>query len=384
MAITIPDAPPWMRFRVHPRYVLSVMACTQIVGVVKANRFIGRTCAMYRNRKWTVAYLRPLALDSLMRGMNSLNRERGRMFSGWPVALAQGGDSCLPCGFAFACLLLLGMFALSTSALAANPVTTNSAGALVLTNHFGDLNDDGVVDVRDVVLLTRHLNGTQLLPTNLLARADLNQDGAITAADRAILADMIAARNTGPDDDFDGDELANAEEIRRGTSPFDPDTDRDGWLDGWEVAEGTDPLSALSCPKTFVIARPPVQVLSPLIQDTDTNTFGVVLARPPVQVLSPLIQDTDTNMFGVVLARPPVQVISPLIQDADTNTFGVVLARPPVQVISPARPEIEEAGATTLGCPPILIFFPALPQVEEAGATTLGHPPVTVTNPPPQ
>ena len=235
--------------------------------------------------------------------------------------------------------LVLELFLLATivapSALAIPSVTTNSVGALVLTNHFGDLNNDAQVDVRDLVLLTRHLNGTQLLPTNLLARADLNQDGAVTAVDRAILADMIACRNTGPNDDFESDELSNIQEMLHGTNPFNPDTDGDGWLDGWEVAEGTDPLSALSFPKTFVIARPPVQVIYPLIQDTDTNTLGVVLARPPVQVIYPLIQDSDTNTYGTLLARPPVQVIYPLIQDSDTNTFGTVLAKPPASVTNP-------------------------------------------------
>ena len=233
------------------------------------------------------------------------------------------------------CILLLLCCAITPSALAIPSVTTNSAGALILTNHFGDLNNDGQVNVLDVVLLTRHLNGTQLLSPAFTNRADLNQDGAITTADRAILADLIACRNTGPNDDFDGDELSNVQEMQFGTNPFNPDTDGDGWLDGWEVAEGTDPLSAQSVPKTMVIARPPVHVISPLIQDTDTNTFGVVMARPPVQVIYPLIQDTDTNTYGTLLARPPVQVIYPLIQDSDTNTFGTVLAKPPVMVTNP-------------------------------------------------
>jgi hypothetical protein len=31
---------------------------------------------------------------------------------------------------------------------------------------------------------------------------------------------------------------------------------------------------------------------------------------PPVKVIHPLIQDTDTNLLGTVLARPPVTVIN--------------------------------------------------------------------------
>ena len=95
-----------------------------------------------------------------------------------------------------------------------------------------------------------------------LARADLNQDGRIDHTDRRILADLIAHRHTGPEDDFDADELSNADEIRLGTNPFDPDTDRDGSLDGWEVIEGTDPLNPLSRVQMTFVASPPVTVIN--------------------------------------------------------------------------------------------------------------------------
>ncbi|HEY9172592.1 MAG TPA: dockerin type I repeat-containing protein [Verrucomicrobiae bacterium] len=185
-----------------------------------------------------------------------------------------------------ACLALAFMLpALKLQALPS--VTTNDAGSLVLTNHFGDLNNDGEVDVRDVVLLTHHLNGIIPLSPALTNRADLNQDAAVNATDRSVLANMIACRNTKADEDFDADELSNVQELQRGTNPFDPDTDRDGSLDGWEVVEGTNPHDAQSGLRLFVIAMPPVQVIHPLIQNTDTSTFGTVLARPPVTVTNP-------------------------------------------------------------------------------------------------
>jgi hypothetical protein len=242
--------------------------------------------------------------------------------------------------------------------LEASPVvTTNSAGYLIFTNHFGDLNDDGQVDVRDIVLLTHHLDGTRLLSAPMLARADLNQDGKVDDMDRRILADMIAGRNTGPADDFDGDELANADEMRLGTDPLDPDTDHDGWLDGWEVFEGTDPLDPQSHPKQFAYAR------------------------PPVRAISPLLQDADTNMFGVVLARPPVHVISPLLQDTDINTLGVVLARPPVEIFMPASAAVEENGALTVGKPATEVIYPLLQQTDTNWfGSLLACPPITITN----
>lgn len=262
----------------------------------------------------------------------------------------------------FLCRSVAIFFALlvcAATALATNSVTTNAAGTLVLTNHFGDLNDDGSVDVRDLVLFTHHLNGIRPLPPALTNRLDLDQDGVATANDRTSLANMIAARLTKADEDFDGDELANVEEIRLGTNPLNPDTDRDGSLDGWEVAEGTDPLNPQSRAPVTIVSRPPILVIHPLIQDTDTNGLGpvvarppiqvifpampegeevgaITVARPPVQVIHPLLQNEDTNS-APVLARPPVQVIHPLIQDTDTNAPGPVLAQPPVKVVNPTQ-----------------------------------------------
>jgi hypothetical protein len=233
---------------------------------------------------------------------------RGWLTGKWDeLEFSSAKNACL-LGVALPMIILVFLHE-STSALAAASVTTNNAGALVLTNHYGDLNDDGTVDVRDLVALGQHLQGTRPVSPALTNRLDLNQDGVGNADDWAILQDMIAHHLTKADEDFDADELANAGEVRRGTNPFLPDSDGDGWLDGWEVAEGTDPLNAQSGLKPFVLARPPTRVLSPLIQDVDTNIM--VLARPPVRVVYPLIQDSDTNVVGTILARPPVTVTGP-------------------------------------------------------------------------
>ena len=47
----------------------------------------------------------------------------------------------------------------------------------------GDINGDGMVDVFDVVLLERYLNGDERLNTEQLASADIVVDGAVTALD---------------------------------------------------------------------------------------------------------------------------------------------------------------------------------------------------------
>jgi hypothetical protein len=221
-------------------------------------------------------------------------------------------------------------------ALGASPVvTTNSAGSLLLTNNFGDLNDDGQVDVRDIVLLTHHLNGTRLLSTQMLARAEVNLDGAVSDTDRRILAEMIAGRNTGPNDDFDNDELANAEEIRRGTNPFDPDTDHDGWLDGWEVTEGTDPLNPLSRIPMTIVTRASVRVIFPKADTSSAESGGVTIARPPIQVVFPAFRESE-QVGAVTVAHPSVRVILPPVQDSNTNTLGPVVAHPPISINFPA------------------------------------------------
>lgn len=52
----------------------------------------------------------------------------------------------------------------------------------------------------------------------------------------------------GADADVDDDRLSNADELQRGTNPFDPDTDADGFSDGEEVEFGSDPLDKNSTP----------------------------------------------------------------------------------------------------------------------------------------
>ncbi len=59
------------------------------------------------------------------------------------------------------------------------------------TTQLGDLNGDGVVDVRDLVILQNHINGVKTLSSNALPLADLNDDGYITQADVTVLANLI-------------------------------------------------------------------------------------------------------------------------------------------------------------------------------------------------
>jgi len=197
----------------------------------------------------------------------------------------------------------------------------------VLTTPFGDLNQDGTVDVGDLVSLASHLNGTRLLAPPIAARADLDQNGIVNSADRQILAELIASRHTQARDDFDNDESSNLEEIQRGTNPFDPDTDHDGSLDGWEVAEGTHPLDPGSRVPLLVLAQPPVRILHPLIQcGSGSPQPAEFLLRHP-QILEQFVKQpaadfcagVDGNGGGATVGMNPPRVAAPLAPPANPS-----------------------------------------------------------------
>src|SRR4051812_41133329 len=60
-----------------------------------------------------------------------------------------------------------------------------------LPSVFGDLNNDGIVDVRDLVLLIDHVNRVSLFAQANLPAADLDDDGSITSAEVGALANAL-------------------------------------------------------------------------------------------------------------------------------------------------------------------------------------------------
>jgi hypothetical protein len=78
--------------------------------------------------------------------------------------------------------------------------------------------------------------------------------------------------------DSDGDGLADEEEIRLGTNPFDPDTDHDGYPDGLEVSLGSDPLDPNSIPDI----RPPGYFAGPVIDVMNSAIFVMQAGNSPL------------------------------------------------------------------------------------------------------
>lgn len=137
----------------------------------------------------------------------------------------------------------------------------------------GDVNFDGIVDIRDLLMLQRHMLSIQLLSPDEIARADLyplNGDSLITISDLLAIQNIILNTPSSvvdtdgdllPDDweienglnpndasdaiiDSDIDGLTNAQERYYGTYVHESDTDSDGFSDGDEVAAGTNPVDA--------------------------------------------------------------------------------------------------------------------------------------------
>ena len=138
----------------------------------------------------------------------------------------------------------------------------------------GDVNEDGAVDSLDQDALVDHLLKVTLLSGTPLANADANQDGVVDIRDVVFISrfvldtdldglpdDVELALGLDPlsvdtdgngvpdgDEDADGDGLTNREEIASGADPLLVDSDGDGFSDPDEVAASSDPSDAQDIP----------------------------------------------------------------------------------------------------------------------------------------
>lgn len=184
-------------------------------------------------------------------------------------------------------------------------------------------------------------------------------------------------RGGGPDDDDDDDGLVNANELARGTNPSLADTDGDGWTDGVEVADGTDPLSSSSTPRTWYVARPPLNVALPSLDEIGTTGTGLTMGGPPVEAVFPLSDEVD-NAPGITFGRPPLNVVFPAVDEIDA-TSGITMGRPPVELVFPGLDEVDSSSGVTIGRPPLEVLLPALDEIDSIQTgITLGRPLVSI------
>jgi len=120
------------------------------------------------------------------------------------------------CASCSCCLFLLASFAVF-----ADPIA-------------GDIDSSGAVDTVDVQLV---INGALGLPVPGLT--NINYDDATNAVDIQLVINAVLQLNI----DLDCDGLCDAGEVNVGTHPDVGDTDGDGFSDGQEMLDGTDPLA---------------------------------------------------------------------------------------------------------------------------------------------
>lgn len=159
-----------------------------------------------------------------------------------------------------------------------------------------------------------------------------------------------------PDGDEDDDGLLNTNEIARGTSITLPDTDGDGWTDGVEVADATDPLNPNSTPRTYFVGRPPLDVVLRSFDEIGSTGAGLTMGGPPVEVVFPVFDEINAT-GGLTIGGPPVELVFPSLDEVDSGS-GVTIGRPPLEIEFPALNEIDSVlTGITLGRPPVTIRY---------------------------
>ncbi len=187
---------------------------------------------------------------------------------------------------------------------------TNGEEYLLGTDpHNPDTDGDGLSDYDEV-----NVHGTDPL------LADTDGDGMPDAWEIANGLDPLVDDAAG---DADGDGLTNLEEYLNGTDPLNPDTDGDGLNDYDELmVHGTDPLSADTdgdgMPDGWEVANG----LNPLLDDADGDADGDGLTNLQEHGLGTDPQNADTDGDGMPDAYEVANGLNPLVDDADGDLDG--------------------------------------------------------------
>jgi len=228
--------------------------------------------------------------------------------------------------------------------------------ALAIPSRMGDMDEDGQATVLDMVDIQNHILGIEPYTYFQGLFADADFSSLIDSNDVNIVRDAalgLSPLPEVPDVDNDGipdfigpgdhdfDLLSNRDELARGTDPYDPDSDGDGFLDGREVQLGTSPTDPGSYPF--------VPVYSPLVSFANAS---IVSDSPtsPRGAASELVSYNNT-----VIAGPPTNLAHSAI----------------VSYMNATVP--DGATGTTSGAASLLVsFFNAAVESPGPGGTNVG------------
>ncbi len=128
--------------------------------------------------------------------------DQGRTVFGWPYVIGRTARAVLTV-ILLSLLIFLLLYAAGASAL-----------------QYGDLNDNGRVDVQDVVLVMKHTLGMEYLPVSKEVLADVNGDGFVNVQDASlIMQKTLGLLNEFPVNSGSGSHLVERVIIADGISP---------------------------------------------------------------------------------------------------------------------------------------------------------------------
>lgn len=239
----------------------------------------------------------------------------------------------------------------------------------------GDVDGNGIIDTADRNAIINHLLNVAPLTEPGLSAADANQDGALDVRDVVFVArgspdtdqdglpDVVeTALGLAPenpdtdgdnvqdgDEDYDSDGLSNLSELNQGLDPALPDSDGDGFYDAAELNSGTDPLSPSVVP-VGIAASPLVsyRYLAPANATQQTESYT---SSSPVsyRYLAPanIIQQTESY-----ISSSPVSYRYLAPANTTQQTESPISSSPvSYRYLSPPLPASSPADALALSPP---------------------------------
>ncbi len=156
-------------------------------------------------------------------------------------------------------------------------------------------------------------------PEETTSNTPVNTQPEVQTTETVVSTDhFLAPRGLTEAMDTDGDGLTDQEEELYGTDPTMPDTDADGWPDGWEMVNMYDPSSGMAARLAD----------SPLITGFRNSRYGYAVLHPEVWVVQSvdradpkeIVITSATGEYINLLAK----MVSGVVIDSDASLMDAV------------------------------------------------------------